>query len=608
MNKNTEIGAYDDVEELFREEAEKMQRMEEMAIQMKMDYLDEKTYRRITHASNPQQYDYIVIGSGPGGALCAVTLAGKLPFGGAGKKVLVIESGKRRMPFELYAGKTEKQLRKDNTIFKPLDDKRNPFEKRPVDFYVTDDVVPKEAWAPKAFGGGSTISAGYVWWQVPQWYVTERMVDDVTGNVLVDFTEFDAAGAWVNGHIGSVPTKFSPSVNGSPVVTELKSLINAADGLNLQNIEDNPALIGSEVEAIDPVYPNISRVQPKNGVASHYYSMYATKAGQLRRTNAAHFLEQYEYDNLHILCETEVTEITKVMSVSNTVCTANGVSVTRTKDDFSETLHIGLKAGGEVIVAGGTYNTPAILQASGIGNAAYLTTTVGGYAANTVVNNIEIGENLVNNQWVHGFSPWMQTEFVLEAQQNTTPGRFYSDVAMVSALRSADANVTAEWTNGIMDIETGTDLKSARDFQVGIGELGAGTIRIYGPMTSNLMLNKSGTFGGFGPFPVYDFAKTEDRTAYLNKIYELKYGIDVATNGNPGPMESPAVADPVANPGDKVSLSFEHTGNQSKGYVRIMDKDDFQEGVRQRVQEDVLRQQPVRRHVRQDDLPIRHVV
>ena len=269
-----------------------------------------------------RSFDFIVVGGGGAGCAAAYTLANEFPT----RKVLLIEAGERS---SLY-GTTAAAAKRSVGVF--------PFKKT----------------VSRLLGGG-TRQNGQAWRSVPDWYVRAHMYDET--NEL--FWCYASARVWAD-HAFSSPREVvgcTEAGRGPPADPRDLDAVEVHAGYGTVSFQDPAGQTGSA----DAVLPEMPSSEPR-------YS-FTTLSQDLsgRRTSGQTLIESFEGDNLTVLTSAHVDRI--LFRTGSAGADAGG---TASGVQLASGTVIGLTAGGELVLAANVYETPTLLQRSGVGPAAVL--------------------------------------------------------------------------------------------------------------------------------------------------------------------------------------------------------------------------------------------
>ena len=405
---------------------EQSQRNEEIVTQERMENWQERTYNKI---NRDKKYHYIVVGAGSAGASAAQALASFTR--GAGKFVLLIERGPSR-PLSYVGG-----YNYFSNFIQPGADKLNAVFGQ---YYIKEEAKLKSSLVermltctagmpvdssgisigtniltacndPVVFGGGSTYN-GSNSHLASDWY-NERNAH--RGNSIIDIDALNACGQYIFDVIGNREDDFFTLAQNDKVSRIFTSLVtdNCYPWVGTATGELRKEMIPSKI------IKNLALSSAETGgIRWGMQSLRMRSTGYPRRNASASIVEQFDnnYFNLDVLCNTKCNKIlfekydssgnsymrggtgtpgTYVRNESN-AAVAYGINVTYNDhvDETNDTpMDILLKDSGEIFVAGNVYNSPVLLERSGIGRK----TLIESCGLEFISENLEIGENLHNN-------------------------------------------------------------------------------------------------------------------------------------------------------------------------------------------------------------------
>ena len=434
--------------DVIKENTELAQRNYELLTQERMRSRSARTLANIKAGDNT--YAAIVVGSGPSGCAAAVELAKNLqdptsefydtrPGNIAwtqkkAKKVLLIERGPSR-PISYIGGENYYgfggNVNAENRIFGKRFQKDKPYApqlqtvvpyktggyelqvdasgiaKFPYQLDLssaTNDFSPtiKESGSgnnPAVFGGGSTYN-GAAMQLAPAWWLEQTAA---LGNCPLDMTKLstlayyygarfdkDGEGSLLRNDKYFNDVVLKDFAENTPELN--KSWIGTASGEDLENYL-----------RVNAENPNSGYgIAEHGGVRNRCNNLRLAKNGYVQRHAAAQLVEDYanESNNLDILFETLVDEIE--WDTSGAKPRAKGIKVKVGADlndpeGTGEELTINLDlSGGFLMLAGNVYNTPALLERSGVGRADVLASV----DISLVAQNDYIGDYFRNNLYV----------------------------------------------------------------------------------------------------------------------------------------------------------------------------------------------------------------
>jgi hypothetical protein len=427
---------------------EQSQRNEELVTQERMENWHERTQAKIARG---KKYHYIVVGGGSAGASAAQALASFTR--GQGKKVLLVERGASR-PLSYFGG----EYSGSGGIIEPGVDKLNEVfgqyyvrEASKIPAFsilqrilqvntnmptINSNVVGTniiDGYDPYVMGGGSTYNGGSTHFATG-WYNERNCVRGNCGPL--DFTSLDACGDFVLNVVGNKEDDYY-------VTTENQQIARIFNKLETKTCY--PWIGNATGEAKDEMRP--SKVIRNLGVSSAetggmrfgLQSLRVRSTGMPRRNGSAALIEQFDnnFFNLDVLtnakCEKilfekyETGKVSKMFPILTGNVANNGTYVTNPSnavvayglqviindlvDDVDEPAPDGiteiyLKPGGEIFVAGNAYNSPVLLERSGIGQKAVIEAALG---PNTCIReNNEVGQNFHNNYYITTIVPGLR--------------------------------------------------------------------------------------------------------------------------------------------------------------------------------------------------------
>jgi choline dehydrogenase-like flavoprotein len=564
---NVRLNNYENLESLLRHEIEKNQRMEEMTLNTKLRDVDNMTYNDIIN--NNKEYDYVVIGSGPGGSAAVVTLAA---LGGntttqpgkeyltQHKQCLLIEAGSRMYPRVIHQGPSQAIQNATYDIYRKMDNSYGGFDERTVEVLYTEDQVPKDVVFIRSYGGGANWSVGNAFWNVPKDYVYDVMPG-------VNWEEFDKAGVEVQSLIGKNPSKWTAPYIDSPFKIDMIKIFRSKTGRHYPDSDLNSQAyyLSQSSTFYTDKEKRIGRFIPYNSYACGQTSLYKTPSNQMRRTNTNAALQTitYEYDNLSILTDTQVEEI--IWDKTTSPIRATHIKCSRLKDKpDGSTFLIKLKSDAKVCVSGGAVNSPALLQASGVCDRADLVEGV-----NLAFENRGVGKKFMNTMYTHNFPVWHQG-LVL-----------YSDHTMPTILaNNPDYDGHTTESTGIDLVVKSRRYRTMSKFNM-IHGTGYNTPGVNAD-TNTVVMGNNGNFVSINIFnslkPSYQWSL--DVLNNPDKIQEaIAKGQRISRESWPVLEGVGSSAEQVYNrpadaiPGETYTFSFEHTNLSGTGYVRIAQKE-----------------------------------
>ena len=432
-------------------------RTEQESVCAHYDVLDTATWARIranidASGNGIGIHDYIVVGSGPGGAMCTNMLAA---CGSASKRVLMIEQGRRTYPSDMVILPTDDRAPSDivsaskgvfygtdgNILTIPgrekghqeimdlfrnfvepqwgynlwsakpdgaRDDSGNLYKDAPFNPHwgngyscpITDDgYVKNGSWAfGNIMGGGSAVNGGIL--NLPN----DNFIKKVFPGV--DLNKFKATRYAVQ---TLMKGDFSTVFHDYPVQDKFIKMLHDAgfDSSGALDASGNEINWTPDKNLMNP--GGSSSETPLLGTKVTAMSAKTTKLGWTKRIISTECIAYYAGDNLDVLFDTEVVKVLFDSSKNTTgiIVIRNGKEYTInlresyqslvSKDTNGDYKYAMTKS--EVIIGGGTYNSPVLLEKSGIGRDDASGTRV---AYNSVYTNNNVGENYWN-QYVTGF-------------------------------------------------------------------------------------------------------------------------------------------------------------------------------------------------------------
>jgi choline dehydrogenase-like flavoprotein len=384
---------------------EQAQLAEDMGRSTLMQLQREKTLLHILEENC--SFDYIVVGSGSGGGIAALTLALEGPKTGA--QVLLIEKGQRRNP-NIYHENPSATL---STYYYG---KHYIEEIFPVDYNIPSvDIYLGEAehypwWnfngdhgktanfargfaSPNIFGGGSTINGGVVN-AAPTWALKRYMPN-------VDTQTFSLCCRWVMDRIATGHNfgggKYNKTLNH---VADFWNYAFGAPQMYLAYEKSGSSYRANALKLQDDY--QIFPLPGQSDIPENYRGFAVPEAGGFRmkmtlkcnlgvlytkRRGVAYLLELYQGKNLSILTEVRGDRIVfQDLSGSQTVpeydMSGNFLSGTQRvatglvctdmfnrpgTTTYPKEFTVNLKKGGEILLAGNVYHSPLLALRSGIG-------------------------------------------------------------------------------------------------------------------------------------------------------------------------------------------------------------------------------------------------
>jgi choline dehydrogenase-like flavoprotein len=410
---------------------EQSQRNEEIVTQERMENWQERTYNKINRG---KKYHYIVVGAGSAGASAAQALASFTR--GQGKFVLLIERGPSRPlsyigGYNFYSNYIQPGVDKLNSVFgqyyikeegklksslverllsctagMPVDASNNPIGTN-ILVGCNDPVV---------FGGGSTYNGSNTHY-ASDWY-NER--NALRGDGIVDLDALNECGEYISDVVGNREDDFFTLAQNDTVSRMFTKL--QTDSC-YPWIGDATGELKKEMLPSKVIKNLAFSSAETGGIRWGTQVLRMRSTGYPRRNASAALVEQFDnnYFNLDVLCNTKCNKILfeKYDSSGNSymrggggtpsqyvrdasgAVVAYGINVTYNDhvDETTDTpLNILLKDTGEIFVAGNVYNSPVLLERSGIGRQ----TLIESCGLEFISENLEIGENLHNNYIMGG--------------------------------------------------------------------------------------------------------------------------------------------------------------------------------------------------------------
>lgn len=406
---------------------EQSQRNEEIVTQERMENWQERTYNKINRG---KKYHYIVVGAGSAGASAAQALASFTR--GAKKFVLLIERGPSRPlsyigGYNFYSNFIQPGADKLNSVFGQYYIKEEAkltsslverlltcIAGMPTD--ETGNIVGTNVLTgcndPVVFGGGSTYN-GSNSHLATDWY-NER--NALRGGCIVDIDALNTCGQYIFDVMGNREDDYFTLAQNDTVSRVFTSLVtdNCFPWIGDATGELKKEMLPSKI------IKNLALSSAESGgIRWGMQSLRMRSTGYPRRNASASIVEQFDnnFFNLDVLCNTKCNKIMfeKYDSSGNSymrssihgtpgqyvrdesnAAVAYGINVTYNDlvdETNDESSNVFLKDSGEIFVAGNVYNSPIILEQSGIGRQTLIESC--GYEF--VSENLEIGENLHNN-------------------------------------------------------------------------------------------------------------------------------------------------------------------------------------------------------------------
>jgi choline dehydrogenase-like flavoprotein len=397
---------------------ELIEKTEQIAQEANLDSTDETTWERI---SKGRTYDYIVVGSGAGGGHCALQLASN---GFATKRVLMIEQGRKLYSFDTLIDPQGEDNAKNNLITTTKGVQVNldyPILAIPTNCPVCQEVYDlfnrhvdssgiiypytiatnKNVILSKVLGGGTALNGGVI--HMPD---NKYMKKYLPGVDLVEFEESRSSVHYLTA--GNLTKQY----NDLPYQNEVFDTIDRC-GFSTKNMFDgsgipyldasgndswgltNPKLLYSGVWSGQNYVSSESPVLGKNICTQTYRP---TKLGWSKRVTSVDGIMYYKSNNLDMLFNTTVERI-------NFDSSKNAISVTVIRDNITSDIlltpsytnysstGVPSQTKSEVIIAGGVYFSPVLLEKSGIGRDG----SGGRIAYNSVYTNNNVGENFFDD-------------------------------------------------------------------------------------------------------------------------------------------------------------------------------------------------------------------
>ena len=405
---------------------EQSQRNEEIVTQERMENWQERTYNKINRG---KKYHYIVVGAGSAGASAAQALASFTR--GEGKFVLLVERGPSRPlsyvgGYNFYSNFIQPGADRLNSVFGqyyikeegklksslverlltctaglPLDTSGNP---------IGTNII-SSCNDPVVFGGGSTYNGSNTHFASP-WY-NER--NALRGNCIIDIDVLNQCGEYISDVVGNREDDYFTLAQNDTVSRVFTKLVTDScyPWIGTATGELKEEMLPSKI------MKNLAFSSAETGgIRWGTQVLRMRSTGYPRRNASASLVEQFDnnYFNLDVLCNAKCNKILfekydasgnsymrggsgtpgEYVRDASGAAVAYGINVTyddKVDETIDSSMNILLKDSGEIFVAGNVYNSPVLLERSGIGRQ----TLIESCGLEFISENLEIGENLHNN-------------------------------------------------------------------------------------------------------------------------------------------------------------------------------------------------------------------
>ncbi len=410
---------------------EQSQRNEEIVTQERMVNWQDRTYRNVTRG---KKYHYIVVGSGSAGASAAQALASFTR--GKGKFVLCVERGPSRPlsyvgGYAFYGNNIQPGAERSNAVFGQyyIKEDANLTSELVQRLLTCQAGMPSNGQGgtigvdmisgcndPVVFGGGSTYNGSNTHFAAG-WY-NER--NAVRGGCVVDNNALNQCADYLIDVVGNREDDFF-TVCQNDALTRVFSTLTSDSCYPW--IGDATGEMKEEMLP-SKVIKNLSMCSAETGgIRFGQQSLRMRSTGYPRRNASASLVEQFDnnFFNLDVLTNTKCHKILfekydenghsymrggsgiagHYVRDENGNAVAYGINVTYNDhvDETNDTpLDILLKDTGEIFVAGNVYNSPVLLERSGIGQRSVIEAC----HLECISENNHIGEHLHNNYYIAG--------------------------------------------------------------------------------------------------------------------------------------------------------------------------------------------------------------
>jgi choline dehydrogenase-like flavoprotein len=408
---------------------EQSQRNEEIITQERMLNWQERTHNNVLRG---KKYHYVVVGAGSAGAAAAQALASFTR--GKGKFILLIERGPSRPlsyvgGYNFYTNVIQPGADRTNAVFgqyyikeeanlkpshvqrlltcqvgMPVDASGNLLYPGTVDFITTCND-------PVVFGGGSTYNGSNTHF-AGDWY-NER--NAIRGGGVIDNNALRQCADYLIDVVGNRDDDFFTVAQNDTIARVFPTLESDSCYPWIGNASDE---VKEEMLA-SKVIKNLAMCSAETGgMRFGQQCLRMRSTGYPRRNASASLVEQFDnnFFNLDVLTNAKCNKILfekydasgnsymrggsgtpgEYVRDASGAAVAYGINVTYNDhvDETNDTpLDILLKDSGEIFVAGNVYNSPVLLERSGVGQRAVIEAC----GLECISENDAVGENLHNN-------------------------------------------------------------------------------------------------------------------------------------------------------------------------------------------------------------------